>query len=159
MLLVTKFIAQEIINIREQNRNVSAEDEMHPILFFDEGYQFIDEDNPIALDFVYEQYKKIRKYSGMAGFITQNISDFNKSNVAGKTTAILKNTQYHFIFPLREGDVQDLVELYSGASELNEVEQYEIANNGRGRCFLISHAKSRLCFDIIAPDVLVEKFD
>ena len=159
MLLVTKFIAQEIINIREQNRGVAESDVMHPILFFDEGYQFIDEDNPIALDFVYEQYKKIRKYSGMAGFITQNISDFNKSAVAAKTTAILKNTQYHFIFPLREGDVKDLVELYSGASALNEIEQYEITNNGRGRCFLISHAKSRLCFNIIAPDALTKNFD
>ena len=159
MLLVTKFIAQEIINIRELNRSHLDAELLHPVLFFDEGYQFIDDNNPVALDFVYEQYKKIRKYGGMCGFITQNISDFNKTNVANKTTAILKNTQYHFIFPLREGDVQDLVDLYRGASELNDVEQYEIANNGRGRCFLISHTKSRLCFDVIAPDVLVEMFD
>ena len=159
MLLVTKFIAQEIINARELNRNKTDGALLHPVLIFDEGYQFIDEKNPVALDFVYEQFKKIRKYAGMAAFITQNISDFNKAGIADKTTAILKNTQYHFIFPLREGDVNDLVDLYRGAGDLNEVEQYEIANNRRGRAFLISHAKSRICFDVVAPDNLAEMFD
>lgn len=159
MLLITKYLSQEIINVRELNRNRRDDDLLHPVLFFDEGYQFIDEKNTIALDFIYEQYKKIRKYGGMCGFITQNISDFNREGIADKTTAILKNSQYSFIFPLKEGDVKDLVELYSGATELNEVEQYEIANNGRGRAFLINHAKSRLCFDVIAPDVIVELFD
>ena len=159
MLLITKYLGQEIINVRERNRNQSNKETLHPILFFDEGYQFIDEKNTIALDFIYEQYKKIRKYGGMCGFITQNISDFNREGIADKTTAILKNSQYSFIFPLKEGDVKDLVELYKGATELNEVEQYEIANNGRGRAFLISHAKSRLCFDVIAPMVIRELYD
>ena len=67
MLLITKYLGQEIINVRERNRNQADKEMLHPILFFDEGYQFIDEKNTIALDFIYEQYKKIRKYGGMCG--------------------------------------------------------------------------------------------
>ena len=42
----------------------------------DEAHLFIDEKYPIALDFMYQLAKRIRKYNGMEIVITQSIKDF-----------------------------------------------------------------------------------
>lgn len=156
MLLVMKFLEQQIINIREQNKSGS---EIHPVVVLDEGYTFVDPKHPVALDFAYSCCKRIRKYSGTMIFITQNLNDLQgNQEILNKTTAIINNSQYSFIFPLAPADVLDLVDLYRGAGEINETEQNEISNNGRGRVFVVSAPNERTCFNVVASDFVENLF-
>lgn len=157
MLLMLRFLEQQVINAREKNRN--QKDMLHPIVALDEGYMFVNPEYPVMLDFVYQWFKRIRKYSGSMIMITQNVQDLvGNAQIASKTATILSNTQYHFIFPLAPGDVNDLATVYSGAGEINDTEKYEIANNARGTAFLISAPGERSSLRIIASDYVESLF-
>ena len=158
MLLITKYLDQQIINIREYNRN--ADKVLHPFVVLDEGYLFVDEENPIALDFVFLLYKRIRKYEGSIAFLTQNLSDIiGNPAIVQKTTAIINNAQYSFIFSLAPGDLQILTDLYRNAGEINEIEQNQIATAKNGQCFAISSITERTSFQVVASDVVFTMFD
>ena len=60
MLLVFRFIEQEVINARERNKNGAN---LHTMIVVDEAHLFIDAKFPIALDFFYSMNKRIRKYN------------------------------------------------------------------------------------------------
>ena len=121
------------------------------IVVIDEAHVFINSKYPVALDFMFQLAKRIRKYNGMQIVITQNIKDFvGTEEIAAKSTAIINASQYSFIFPLAPNDMQDLCKLYEKAGSINEAEQNDIVNNGRGRAFVITSPSERTCVDIIA---------
>jgi len=92
MLLVFRFIEQEVINAREANKNGKN---LRTMIVCDEAHLFIDAKFPIALDFFFSMSKRIRKYNGSFIPATQNIADWNANEeLRGKTSAILKNSQY-----------------------------------------------------------------
>ena len=83
--------------------------------------------------------------------ITQNIRDFvGTEELARKSTAIINASQYSMIFPLAPNDMNDLVKLYEKAGAINESEQEDIINNGRGRAFMIASPTERFSVDIVA---------
>ncbi len=158
MLVIMRYLDQQIINIRETNRNSTKK--IHPFVAIDEGYNFIDPEYPIALDFVYQWYKRIRKYEGAMMFLTQNLSDIiGNEAIVQKTTAIINNTQYSFIFSLAAGDLSLLTELYRSAGEINDTERNQIANAGNGECFVICSPGERTSFKVVASDVVYTLFD
>lgn len=158
ILVVMRYLDMQIINIRELNRN--SDESIHPFIMLDEGYNFIDADYPIALQFVYLWYKRIRKYNGSMLFATQNLSDiFGNETVIAKTTAIVNNSQYSFIFGLAAADLEILTNLYRNVGGLNSVERAWIANAERGDCFAICSARSRTCFHVEAHDVVRHLFE
>ena len=125
----------------------------------DEAHVFIDPKFPIALDFMFQLAKRIRKYNGMQIIITQNIKDFvGTEEIARKSTAIINACQYSFIFPLAPNDMHDLCRLYEKAGAINESEQEEIVNNGRGRAFVITSPTKRTSVDIVATQEVQELF-
>ena len=159
MLLVMRYLEQQIIKIRELNRDLPEKDWLHPVIVLDEGYNFIDPNYPVALDFVFMWYKRIRKYGGLICFITQNLGDiFGNQEIISKTTAITNNSQYSFIFPLAPADIAILSDLYKNAGEINEMEKAEIANGQRGHCFLISGPRERTSFQVVANETVRELF-
>ena len=132
MLLVLKWLDNEIIKNRDYNLRYGASRKI--IIVIDEAHVFIDSKYPVALDFMYQMAKRIRKYNGMQIIITQNIKDFvGTEELARKSTAVINACQYSFIFPLSPNDMHDLCRLYEKAGAINESEQDEIINNGRGR--------------------------
>lgn len=158
MLVIMRYLDQQIINIRELNR--SGRDQIHPFVAIDEGYNFIDPEQPVALDFVFLWYKRIRKYNGSIMFLTQNLSDIlGNTAVVQKTTAIVNNTQYSFIFSLAPADLEILKNLYQSAGGINETESNQIANAGNGECFAICSARERTSFKVVASDVVYTIFD
>ena len=158
MLVIMRYLDQQIINIREMNR--SGRDQIHPFVAIDEGYNFIDPEQPVALDFVFLWYKRIRKYNGSIMFLTQNLSDIlGNAAVVQKTTAIVNNTQYSFIFSLAPADITILTDLYRSAGGINETESNQIANAGNGECFAICSARERTSFKVVASDVVYTLFD
>ncbi|MBO5255356.1 MAG: DUF87 domain-containing protein [Opitutales bacterium] len=159
MLLVMRYLEQQIIKIREMNRDVPEDKWLHPCIIIDEGYNFIDPKYPVALDFVYMWYKRIRKYGGMICFITQNLGDiFGNQEIISRTTAIVNNSQYSFVFPLAPADLEILTDLYENAGGINPAERSEIANGQRGHCFLISGARERTSFQVVANDTVSDLF-
>lgn len=149
MLLVLKWLDNEIIKNRDYNIRYNAQRKV--IVVIDEAHVFIDAKFPIALDFMYQLAKRIRKYNGMQIIITQNIADFvGTEELARKSTAIINACQYSFIFPLSPNDMHDLCKLYEKAGAINESEQEEIVNNGRGRAFVVTSPSSRTGINITA---------
>jgi ABC-type dipeptide/oligopeptide/nickel transport system ATPase component len=157
MLLVFKYLDNEIIKNKDFNDKYRAN--RHIIVAVDEAHVFINPKHPIALEFMAQMAKRIRKYNGMQIVITQNIKDFVGSvEIQRQSTAIINASQYSFIFSLAPNDVTDLIALYRNAGEINKEEQDNIVTAGVGQCFLISGALSRTSVKIEANETVVKLF-
>jgi len=158
MLLVFKFLDGEIIKNREYN--IKHKTKRRIIIVVDEAHVFIDEQRPIALDFMFQMAKRIRKYDGMQIIITQNIKDFVGSPViAKKSAAIINASQYSMIFSLAPNDMTDLVTLYKNAGGINKSEQSQIVSNTLGKCFFISGPANRTLIKVETSDELRALFE
>ncbi len=151
MLMVLKWLDNEIIKNRDFNMKHNTNRKI--VVAIDEAHVFIDPKYPVALDFMYQLAKRIRKYNGMQIVITQNIKDFvGSEEIIRKSTAIINACQYSFIFALAPNDMDDLCTLYDKAGQINEVEQDQIVNNPRGNAFIITSPTSRTNISIVASN-------
>ena len=157
MLLVMKWLDNEIIKNKEFNAKYGTKRKI--IVVIDEAHVFIDTKYPIALDFMFQLAKRIRKYNGMQIVITQNIKDFVGSpEIARKSTAIINACQYSMIFALSPNDMDDLCTLYEKAGGINETEQQDIVNNNRGSAFMITGPLSGANASIVASEYVKSLF-
>lgn len=156
MLLIFRFIEQEVINARELNkfsRNVRT------MIVCDEAHLFIDAKFPIALDFFFSMSKRIRKYNGAFIPATQNIADWNANEeLRGKTSAIIKNSQYTFIFKLSAPDMKDVLDVYKTGDSFNDEEQRLIVSAVTGQVFFVGSTETRTCVRIQAGEYVKELF-
>ncbi len=158
MLLILKYLDNEIIKNRDYNVKYGLNRKI--VVVIDEAHVFIDTKFPIALDFMFQLAKRIRKYNGMQIVITQNIKDFvGSEEIARKSTAIINACQYSFIFGLSPNDMDDLCKLYEKAGGINEMEQEQILTAPRGMAFTVMSPTSRSSFKIEVPDSMVEMFE
>ena len=158
MLLVLKYIDNEIIKNRDYNKKYGLKRKI--VVVIDEAHVFIDTKYPVALDFMFQLAKRIRKYNGMQIVITQNIKDFvGSEEIARKSTAIINACQYSFIFSLSPNDMDDLCKLYEKAGGINEVEQDQIITAPRGMAFTVMSPTSRSSFMIEVPQTMVDMFE
>ncbi len=157
MLLIFRFIEQEVINARERNKNGAN---LHTMIVCDEAHLFIDPKYPIALDFFYSMSKRIRKYNGSFIPATQNIADWNANEeLRGKTSAIIKNSQYNFIFKLSAPDMKDVLDIYKAGDSFNDEEQRMIISAVTGQVFFVGSTELRNCVRIKAGDYAISLFD
>jgi len=104
--------------------------------------------------------KRIRKYNGSFIPATQNIADWNANEeLRGKTSAILKNSQYTFIFKLSAPDMRDVLDVYKAGDSFNAEEQRMIISAVTGQVFFIGSTELRTCVRIIAGDSAKKLFD
>ena len=158
MMLVLKYIDNEIIKNRDFNMKFGLKRKI--VVVIDEAHVFIDTKYPIALDFMFQLAKRIRKYNGMQIVITQNIKDFvGSEEIARKSTAIINACQYSFIFSLAPNDMDDLCKLYEKAGGINEMEQDQIVTAPRGMAFTIMSPTSRSSFMVEVPQTMVDMFE
>ena len=164
MLLVFKYLDSEIIKNRDFNLKYFADQELEEdhrrvICAVDEAHVFINKKFPIALDFMAQMAKRIRKYNGMLIIITQNIKDFvGSEEIAQQSTAVINACQYSIIMSLAPNDINDLVELYKKSGGINEEEQNAIVTAGRGQAFLITGPTNRTMVQIVAHDYIKQIF-
>ena len=157
MLLIFRFIEQEVINAREKNK---SGDRVHTMIVCDEAHLFIDAKFPIALDFFYSMSKRIRKYGGSFIPATQNIADWNATEeLRGKTSAIIKNSQYTFIFKLSAPDMKDVLDVYRAGDSFNDEEQRMIISAITGQAFFVGSTELRACVKITAGKYAQGLFD
>ncbi len=158
MLLVLRWLDNEIIKNRDFNLKYDTDRKI--IVAIDEAHVFIDPKYPVALDFMFQLAKRIRKYNGMQIVITQNIKDFvGSQDIIRKSTAIINACQYSFIFALSPNDMDDLCTLYEKAGKINAVEQDQIVNNDRGHAFIITGPQSRTNISIVASNKMRDMFE
>jgi hypothetical protein len=158
MLLVLKWLDNEIIKNRDFNIKHNTNRKI--IIAIDEAHVFIDPKFPVALDFMYQLAKRIRKYNGMQIVITQNIKDFvGSQEIIRKSSAIINACQYSFIFSLAPNDMDDLCTLYDKAGRINETEQDQIVNNDRGNAFIITSSTSRTNIEIVTSNKIRAMFE
>lgn len=157
MLLVFRFIEQEVINARERNRSGKN---IRTMIIVDEAHLFIDSKFPIALDFFFSMSKRIRKYNGAFIPATQNIADWNANKeLRSKTSAILKNSQYTFIFKLSAPDMKDVLDIYQAGESFNDDEQRMIISASTGQAFFIGSTELRTCFNVKAGEYVKWLFE
>ncbi len=166
MLLVFKYLNNEIIKNRDFNLKyfndptLKEEEHRRVIVCVDEAHVFINKKYPIALDFMVQMAKRIRKYYGMQIIITQNIKDFvGTPEIAQQSTAIINASQYSLIFALSPNDMTDLIELYRNAGGINDEEKDRIVTAGRGNAFIITSAMRRTSVQIEALPVVKQLFE
>lgn len=158
MLLVLKYIDNEIIKNRDYNTRYGLNRKV--VVVIDEAHVFIDTKFPVALDFMFQLAKRIRKYNGMQIVITQNIKDFvGSAEIERKSSAIINACQYSFVFGLAPNDMEDLCKLYAKAGGINEQEQEDILGAKRGQAFTIMSPTSRSSFQIEVPRSMVDMFE
>ena len=157
MLLVFKYLDNEIIKNKDFNERFNVDRKI--VIAVDEAHVFINPNFPIALDFMAQMAKRIRKYNGMQIVITQNIKDFVGSpEIQRQSTAVINASQYSFIFSLSPNDMNDLVELYRKSGEINEEEQNSIVTAGVGQAFVITGPMSRTMVQVVAYDYVKKIF-
>ncbi|MBQ9791694.1 MAG: ATP-binding protein [Clostridia bacterium] len=165
MLLVFKFLNAEVIRNRDFNLQYFADKELEEdhrriVVAVDEAHTFINKKYPIALNFILQMAKRIRKYNGMLIIITQNIKDFvGTEEIAAQSTAIINACQYSLILTLAPADISDLVTLYRNAGGINTEEQTSITTARRGQVFLITSSMNRTTVQIEALATTKELFE
>ena len=159
MLLVFKYLNNEIINNKKFNeeyyKRTGNDIKRQVVIAVDEAHMFIDPDSPVALNFMAEMAKRIRKYQGMQIVITQNIKDFlGTPEIQRRSAAIINACQYSMILQLAPNDMADLLQLYKSAGGINKREQEGIVTAERGEIFVISGPMDRTFVKLVAmPNV------
>lgn len=157
MSLILRWLENEVIENRARNERDKTDRKV--AIAIDEAHLFIDEKRSVALDFMYQMAKRIRKYDGMLIVVTQNVKDFAGSpEIARKTTALINVSQYSLIFNLSPSDMSDLRKLYEGAGGINERECYSITHSPRGRAFLILSPNKRAGLWVGATELTEKAF-
>ena len=158
MMLIMRWLNNEIIKNKDYNAKYHTKRRV--IVAIDEAHTFIDPKKDVALDFMFNLAKRIRKYEGMQIVITQDLKDFTGTpEIARKSTAIINASQYSLIFSLAPHNVNDLVVLYEKSGQINEKEQDTIVTNPRGKAFLMTGPYSRTNIDIIVNDYVRDLFE
>ena len=158
MLLIMRWLENEVFKNKDYNDKYHTNRKV--IVAIDEAHVFIDEKKPVALDFMFQLAKRIRKYNGMQIVISQNIKDFvGSQEIARKSTAIINASQFSMIFALAPNDINDLVALYEKSGGINESEQDSIVAAQRGNCFFITGPYSRTSVEVIYADNIRYMFE
>lgn len=121
MLLILRLLSEEISAIKNYNDQVGDEEQLKILVAVDETHLLANENNPIALDFLFHTMKRIRKCNGSLIVITQNCNDFTGSEaVRKKFTGIINNCQYSLIGGMQPDDLNSLEKIYKQVGGLSD---------------------------------------
>ena len=143
MLLLMRLLMQEIIKNKAYNDKLGLNQNV--LILVDEAHQFINEKNPIALNFMVQMAKRIRKYGGGLITTTQNLKDFiGGENSSAQATAVINCSQYFISFGLQPKDLEDLTKLYKNSGGLTEEEKQAIVSADIGEALLFVDSDNRV---------------
>jgi len=123
------------------------------ILAADEGYLFVDTDNPYLMKFFRNISKRDRKYEAALMFITHNVTDVLDPAVKRFGQALIDNACYKFFMGCDGKNLAELDELY----HLTEREETLLAAKTRGQGLLIA-GSTRLMLRVKVRDTFLKRF-
>jgi type IV secretory pathway VirB4 component len=152
MFLILKFLENQIrINKESQNKQRIT-------IAVDEAHLLIDRQYPVALNFMYQMVKRIRKYNGNIMIITQSLNDFVGDETIKKySTALINNCQYSLYFKLNPNDLNTLQKLLS-FNPLSDKEMQELSMLNRGECLFNLTSTKRFILQIKSSAAEFELF-
>lgn len=141
-----KLIVADIYELGEENikyamfvfiecfwNKVKENREIKKAIYLDEIWRLIGvTSNKYVAGFIYKIFKTIRKYSGSAVAITQDVSDLFSLENGTYGKSILNNSSIKTFFSLEEENIKILCEY----SNLSEKEKIEIKTLKRGECLM-----------------------
>lgn len=143
MILVMRFLMQEVIKNKTMNEINGSDDNI--LILVDEAHQFINERFPVALNFMAQMAKRIRKYGGSLIVATQSIKDYiGNENSSPLATAVINCCQYMTVFGLNPKDLDDLNKLYAKSGGLTEPEKEALANAETGEVLMFVDPTTRI---------------
>lgn len=159
--LNNKLIVADIFDLGEDNliygmflcttifwNNIKKDRLKKKSIYIDEIWRLIGvSSNKYVASFVYKLFKTIRKYSGSAVAITQDISDLFSLEDGKYGKCIINNTSFKYIFSLEEENLNVLKENL----DICEKEKNKIKSLNRGECLGFIE-KDRFFINIISSD-------
>lgn len=152
MLLVMRYLMQEII--KNKNNNDLFGTDKNVVVAVDEAHQFINPKFPVALDFMAQMVKRIRKYGGAMIVTTQNIADFvgQSDETKAKATAVINGCQYTMVFGLNPNDINNMIDLYKNAGGLTQNEIDVLTDARQGEALFMVDNNTRMSVRIHLMD-------
>lgn len=123
------------------------------ILAADEGYLYVDPQNPYLMKFFRNISKRDRKYEGSLMFITHSATDVLDPAVKRLGQGIIDNACYKMFFGCDGKNLEELKKLF----KLTEKEETSLASKTRGQGLLMA-GSTRLILNVDIPEELLEKF-
>ncbi len=144
--MCNKLIVADIYELGEENikyamfvfiecfwNKVKENRKVKKAIYLDEIWRLIGvTSNRYVAGFIYKIFKTIRKYSGSAVAITQDVSDLFSLENGTYGKSILNNSSIKTFFSLEEENIKILCEY----SNLSEKEKIEIKTLKRGECLM-----------------------
>lgn len=103
------------------------------VVFIDELYLLVNDENDLMTNSIKEIVKRIRKYFGRTVFGTQNISDLLVKKIAEKTQPIISNATIKFIFHPGTDEMDKFAKLLKCSQE--ELDHIKKPSRGDCLCF------------------------
>jgi len=125
----------QYFNVLSYAWHIIETDRQEKVFFgVDEAYILADPQTPQSLKFLRDTNKRIRKYMGGMGVITQNVVDFLDPAVERHGQALLNNPTYKLLLGQGEKDLEALAALM----RLSEAEQDLLSTAERGEGLLVA---------------------
>ena len=157
--LENKLIVADIFDLGEENliygmflcmeifwNKIKKDRKQKKSIYIDEIWRLIGfNSNKYVASFIYKIFKTIRKYSGSAVAITQDISDLFSLEDGKYGKCIINNTSFKFIFSLEEENINVLEKNF----DLTEKEKIQIKSLKKGEilsCIEKNHILTKVSF-------------
>ncbi|WDA54899.1 MAG: hypothetical protein PPFGHCPK_01380 (plasmid) [Spiroplasma endosymbiont of Drosophila atripex] len=157
MMLILRMLGIELSAVQSYNENKQEKDWKRIIIAVDEAHLLANENNSVALDFLFHTMKRIRKCKSSLIIATQNIADFTGSeNVKKKFTGIINNVQYTLVGGMQPNDLNNLNDMYKQSGGLSEAIKSYIAKASQGKFWFKISKQEQLPIQVLQIDDEVE---
>lgn len=159
LFLMLSFLDKIVKQNKAKNKTLTITEQQWICIAIDEAHLLINENNTLALNFLFEMTKRIRKYNGILYIITQNINDFmGNTNIKTQAQGIINNCLYQFVHHLAASDLQDYDNLIASSGRLNQYQKDTIATAPTGTCLFSIGANNKMLLNVEATDIEQEAF-
>ncbi|WP_338987184.1 VirB4 family type IV secretion system protein [Spiroplasma endosymbiont of Dasysyrphus albostriatus] len=153
MMLILRMLGIELSAVQSYNENKQEKDWKRIIIAVDEAHLLANENNSVALDFLFHTMKRIRKCKSSLIIATQNIADFTGSeNVKKKFTGIINNVQYTLVGGMQPNDLNNLNDMYKQSGGLSEAIKTYIAKASQGKFWFKISKQEQLPIQVLQID-------
>lgn len=157
MMLILRMLGIELSAVQSYNENKQEKDWKRIIIAVDEAHLLANENNSVALDFLFHTMKRIRKCKSSLIIATQNIADFTGSeNVKKKFTGIINNVQYTLVGGMQPNDLNNLNDMYKQSGGLSEAIKSYISKASQGKFWFKISKQEQLPIQVLQIDDEVE---
>ncbi|UNF62774.1 Mbov_0397 family ICE element conjugal transfer ATPase [Spiroplasma poulsonii] len=159
LFLMLSFLDKVVKQNKAKNQALPIAEQQWICIAIDEAHLLINENSTLALNFLFEMTKRIRKYNGILYIMTQNINDFmGNANIKTQAQGIINNCLYQFVHHLAASDLQDYDNLIATSGRLNQYQKDTIATAPTGTCLFSIGANNRMLLNVEASEIEQEAF-